>query len=82
MPLYEFECTECGYVFDEFLSVSNRHVPIENGCPKCNEMSVRSVLSTPPIADPVRLGRIKPSEGFRDLLKNIKKRTPGAIIDP
>lgn len=30
--------------------------------------------SAVPVADPVRLGRQKPSEGFRDVLRNMKKR--------
>lgn len=78
MPLYEYQCAGCGEVFDEFLSIANRNSPTENPCPKCGELKVSQKLSAPPIADPVRLGRIKAPEGFRDVLRNVKKNTYGS----
>jgi len=82
MPLYEFQCTKCGHVFEEFLSVSNRHMPVSQACPSCEESgNIVSVLGTPPIADPVRLGRIRAPESFRDLLRHIKSRNAGSTLD-
>lgn len=82
MPLYEFKCEKCGTTFDRFLSVANRKEPIESPCEKCGVIGgISSVMGMPPIADPVRMGHIKPSEGFRDLLRNIKARNPGSTLD-
>lgn len=73
MPLYEYVCDGCHEVFDRFSSIADRNVPTDQPCPNCGESKVRQQLSTPPIADPVRLGRIKAPEGFRDVLRNVKK---------
>ena len=81
MPLYEYRCESCGHVFDEFLSVSDRETPIQAQCPKCYKMTVRMNFGTPPIADPIRMGRIKAPESFRDLLRHIKSRNRGSKLD-
>lgn len=39
------------------------------------------VNGAPGLSDPVRLGLIKPSDGFRDVLKQIKHNNPGNNID-
>ena len=82
MPLYEFQCLECGNTFDEFLSVDNRKIPLMGPCKKCGKVdTIVSVMGAPTMADPVRMGHIKPSEGFRDLLRNIKARNPGSVLE-
>jgi len=40
MPTYEYECTECGHLFEVFQSITAE--PIKK-CPKCNE-KVRRLL--------------------------------------
>lgn len=80
MPLYEYQCSSCGEIFDEFSSVADRNIPTENPCPICNENAVTQKIGATPIADPVRLGRIKAPEGFRDVLRNVKKNTYGAAF--
>jgi putative FmdB family regulatory protein len=32
MPTYEYKCDKCGYVFEEFQSMSDEHL---TACPKC-----------------------------------------------
>lgn len=39
------------------------------------------VNGAPGLSDPVRLGLVKPSDGFRDVLKNIKNNNPGNNIN-
>jgi len=39
------------------------------------------ITGAPGLSDPVRLGLVKPSDGFRDVLKKIKKNNPGNKID-
>jgi putative FmdB family regulatory protein len=80
MPLYEYVCDSCGEIFDEFSSIANRNAPTEKPCPSCGETSVRQNLTMPPIADPVRLGRIKAPAGFREILKNVGQKVPGSVL--
>lgn len=81
MPLYEYVCESCHHIWDTFSSVDDRLQPTYEPCPKCDAHKVRINFGAPPIADPVRLGRIKPSEGFRDVLRNIKHRNYKSTID-
>jgi len=82
MPLYDYICDECNHSFDLFSSIANRHVPLDEECPSCKMVGkVRMKLNVAPIADPVRLGRIKAPGGFRDVLNQIHTRTPGSILN-
>mgnify|MGYP003346952162 CR=1 FL=1 len=79
MPLYDFHCTKCDHVFSKILSMSDRDIPLTEPCPSCGESgAINKVFGVPPIADPVRLGRIKPPDGFRDVLRHIKKSYHGS----
>ncbi len=42
MPFYEYQCLECGYVFEEFQKISDP--PIEK-CPKCGG-KVKKLISS------------------------------------
>ena len=81
MPLYEYQCSGCGEVFDDILSIANRNIPTESPCPSCGEIKVIQKIGVIPIADPVRLGHIKAPEGFRDILRNVKKQFRGSKIN-
>lgn len=35
MPLYEYQCSSCGNVFEEVHKVDDRHKPVEIPCEKC-----------------------------------------------
>lgn len=37
MPSYEFNCTKCNKIWDEFLNVSDREAPISKACPHCKK---------------------------------------------
>jgi putative FmdB family regulatory protein len=43
MPLYEYECDECGHRFERIQKYSDPHV---ERCPKCNG-TVRKLVSSP-----------------------------------
>ena len=40
MPTYEYECTKCGHVFEEFQSIASEPISI---CPKCSEEVKRKI---------------------------------------
>lgn len=79
MPIYDYKCKDCNHHFDKMVSMSNHKK--EQLCPICSGISERTVGAyAPSIGDPIRLGLKKPSDGFRDLLRNIDAKTPGSIL--
>ena len=43
MPIYEYECTDCGHPFEELiLSISKE---VEVNCPSCESESVKKKIS-------------------------------------
>lgn len=82
MPTYEYQCTKCGKHHDRILSVAKRNDPLNEDCPFCDSKGhIKMVLGSNPIADPVRLGRIKPPAGFNEVLRNIKAVSPGSNMN-
>jgi putative FmdB family regulatory protein len=45
VPIYEFNCKECGHHFDLIESVSD-HEQHKERCPKCNSKKLERVYST------------------------------------
>lgn len=44
MPLYEFECAQCGKVFEELVRMGSTGEGL--ACPVCNGSQVRKLMST------------------------------------
>jgi len=44
MPIYEYECRECGHVFDALQKMSDDPL---NDCPDCGKPELRKLLSAP-----------------------------------
>ena len=44
MPIFEYECTECGYYFDELQKLGAE--PLVE-CPDCGEDALKKLLSAP-----------------------------------
>jgi putative FmdB family regulatory protein len=44
MPIYEYECRECGHVFDALQKMSD--APLSD-CPDCGKPELRKLLSAP-----------------------------------
>jgi len=69
MPTYEFLNKNTGEVEEHVLKIS------EYDDFKVNNPHLERAFITPiRCCDPVVAGRLKPAEGFRDLLKNMKKK--------
>lgn len=82
MPIYQYICDKCGVGFDRFNSINDRHKPCEEAC-SCGEVgSIRMFIGTNRnnIADPVRLGRVKLPDSWKEYIRAIKKNTPGHNI--
>lgn len=63
MPTYVFRKLDTGEVFEEFMSYGDRQE-------KLKDPNIEAVLTTPGIVSGVGG---KPDEGFRDVLRQIKK---------
>ena len=46
MPLYEYQCNACKYIFEKIQKFSD---PLVRTCPKCGKDEVEQVLSAPAI---------------------------------
>jgi len=68
MPTYEFKNIETGEIETHVMSVANY-----DEFKLLNPHLERFISGSPGMSDPVRLGVKKPAQGFRDLLKSMKK---------
>ena len=73
MPIYTFRDKETLESFDKIMSYSEKLTFLEE-----NPHLESIITSAPGIGDPVRLGLRKPSDSFRDVLKNTKSHHPGS----
>lgn len=76
MPTYIFQDNKTQEVFEVFMSMSERdqyiieHPDYTQLPPNC--------LNT---IDPIHAGRMKPSDSFRDIIRNIKKEHRGSTVN-
>ena len=81
MPLYEYECQNCGDEFETLLPMIKRKLPEQTECNSCGTLSVRLKISGgQPLIDPFRLGRVKHNDSFKETMRQIKKGNPGSNI--
>jgi hypothetical protein len=76
MTTYNFRNKKTGKEFTEFFQNSSEVDEYLKDKPH-----VEWLCSAVGIADPMRLGRVKPSQDFRDRLKHIKKSHRGSTIN-
>jgi len=75
MPTYTIEDTKTGEFSTEFMSWSALEVHL------AENPHIRLVPSAPSIISGVMSGKNKPDQGFRDILRTIKKRHPGSNVN-
>ena len=76
MPTYRFRVDGDDREYELELTMSEREAylaanPYVRQVPNC----------TGALLDPIRMGRQKPDDGFRDVLRDIKDKNPGSTID-
>lgn len=76
MPVYDYECTACGYVIpDKHIAYADRDVPTHEPCPHCGTChTLERLASAPNIGDAVRLGRTQLPSSWTDKLSKIKSK--------
>lgn len=79
MPLYEYQCKNCGFKFDEIRKIEDRKKPTESYCPKCNEKKIELKIGECGILFGFHGSTIqsKAPDEFKSILKNVKKNYGG-----
>lgn len=86
MPLYDYECKICGDTFEEFQTIKNMDVPVNNPCPSCKEKGkIIRLVGFGAFVDPAKLestkGRIKPTKEFTEVMNKIRKNHPSSNFE-
>jgi hypothetical protein len=74
MPTYRFKNTKTGDEWEEFMGISAADKYLEE-----NPHIERLVNGAPMLVGSAMGGKTKPDDGFRDLLKDMKKKHSGGI---
>jgi hypothetical protein len=75
MPYYIFRDINTEETFEKLMKIS------ELDQYKLDNPHLQTVPQAPGFSDPVRLGRLKPSDGFRDVLQKVKQGSPRSRIN-
>lgn len=78
MPFYKFKDINTGEIKEVSMKISE-YDQFKLNNPHLERF--HDIDSAPGCSDPVRLGLVKPADGFRDLLKQIKKNNIGSKIN-
>lgn len=83
MPLYDYRCTKCNHVFEEFRRISEREEPISKPCPSCETIgTIEQKIGAPMAIDPTKLdGRMPINTKLQEKFKQIHENTPGSVLD-
>jgi hypothetical protein len=75
VPTYIFKRKSTGETWEDFMSMSNMTEALKT------DPDLDVIPTATPLCDPWRLGLNKTSDGFRDVLRTIKKNNIGSNID-
>jgi hypothetical protein len=75
MPTYIFRDKNTDARFEKMMKIS------ELDQYRLDNPHLETVIQAPGFSDPVRVGRMKPSDGFREVLSKIKEGSPGSQIN-
>jgi len=70
MPSYTFLNNDTGETFTTIMSMTEREEFLSK-----NPNIQQQIVSAPALGDSIRLGMVKPPDSFRDVLREIKKKT-------
>lgn len=75
MPTYVFRDKETGEQFEKIMKISELD-GFRNDNP-----NLETVIQSPMICDPVRVGARKTDSGFKEVLQKIHERSPGSTLN-
>jgi hypothetical protein len=75
MPTYTFSNLDTGELEEHVMKMSEL-----DAFKVSNPRLERAFVDTPSFGDPIRMGRVKPDNGFREVLQKISERSPGGRV--
>ncbi len=75
MPTYIFRNKETGEQFEKIMKISELDTFREQN------PQLETIIQTPMICDPVRVGARKMDTGFKEVLQRIHEKTPGSQLN-
>jgi len=84
MPTYDYRCVAaepCPFDVELQTTIADRDFATTQPCPLCGGQLERYLPTPPGFGDPMRLGRIKPPDAFKDVLRNMKRHLRGNQIN-
>lgn len=82
MPNYDFQCANCAFlVTDVQLKIADRDEPTKEICPSCGATQIERLTSAPGVSYTINGGGLKTPEGFKDVLRDIKRQFPRSTIN-
>lgn len=85
MPTYDYMCHACAHQFESFQRMADMEVPLKEPCPACGITGEveKIIIQNAPLVSGVQGVTHSVPDGFRDVIKKIKKDHPlGNIGDP
>ena len=78
MPLYSYKCSDCGYEWDEFRTISERNEPINHPCSRCGKNNIIRCITSSSYMDSGVMNGDKNMEksGVLSELNRIKEHHP------
>jgi putative FmdB family regulatory protein len=82
MPFYKYGCSECSHEFEEFKTISEYDLPLNEPCPSCSKVGhIDRLIYAAEICEPQRVGVKKVPSGYKEVIRNMKKKYPGNTLD-
>ncbi len=75
MPTYIFRNKETGEQFEKIMKISELDIFREQN------PQLETIIQSPMICDPVRVGARKMDTGFKEVLQRIHEKTPGSQLN-
>lgn len=75
MPTYKFKNTETGEVIEKLMKISELD-PF-----RAENPHLETIIQSPMICDPVRVGARKMDTGFKEVLQRVHEKTPGSQLN-
>lgn len=75
MPTYVFRNKETGEQFEKLMKIS------ELDTFRAENPQLETIIQSPMICDPVRVGARKMDSGFKEVLQKVHEKTPGSELN-
>ena len=80
MPLYDYHCKKCSFIFDGFYKIDNRKDPESHPCPSCGKDHC-IIQSISPVPMSYSADRVNKDGGFREVLQQVHRENYGSVLD-